>query len=76
MTQYLGYYLDHLTHEELNPLADRLFVSQYLLLCERITKAEKQLIDQARHLHVGKTAPEMRIHVRVNRTFRSGSSTA
>jgi len=40
--------------------------SQYLLLCERITKAEKQLIDQARSLHVGEDPPEFRMYIRVN----------
>jgi len=40
--------------------------SQYLLLCERITKAEKQLIDQARSLHVGENPPEFRMYIRVN----------
>ena len=37
--------------------------SGYLLLCERITKAEKQLIDQARSLHVGENPPEFRVYV-------------
>jgi hypothetical protein len=40
--------------------------SQYLLLCERITKAEKQLIDQAQSLHVGENPPEFRMYIRVN----------
>ena len=31
--------------------------SQYLLLCERITKAEKQLIDQALSLRLGENPP-------------------
>jgi MFS family permease len=48
--------------------------SQYLLLCERITKAEKQLIDQARSLHVGENPPEIRMYLRVNKRFRDSSS--
>jgi transmembrane secretion effector len=44
--------------------------SQYLLLCERITKAEKQLIDQAKSLHVGENPPEIRMYIRVNKPFR------
>ena len=43
--------------------------SQYLLLCERITKDEKQLIDQARNLHVGENPPEIQIYIRVNKRF-------
>jgi uncharacterized membrane protein YpjA len=41
--------------------------SQYLLLCERITKAEKQVIDQAQSLHVGENPPEIRLYIRVNK---------
>jgi MFS family permease len=47
--------------------------SQYLLLCERITKAEKELIDQARSLHVGEQPPEIRMYIRVNKPFRARS---
>jgi MFS family permease len=43
--------------------------SQYLLLCERITKDEKQLIDQAQNLHVGENPPEIQMYVRVNKRF-------
>jgi hypothetical protein len=43
--------------------------SQYLLLCERITKDEKQLIDQARNLHVGENPPEIQMYIRVNKRF-------
>jgi hypothetical protein len=45
--------------------------SQYLLQCERITKAEKKLIDQALSLNLGKEPPEIRMYVRVNKTFPS-----
>jgi MFS family permease len=48
--------------------------SQYLLLCERITKAEKQLIDQAQSLHVGGKPPETQMYIRVNKHFRDSSS--
>jgi len=48
--------------------------SQYLLLCERITKAEKQLIDQAQSLHVGGKPPETQMYIRVNKHFRDNSS--
>ena len=41
--------------------------SQYLLLCERITKAEKQVIDQAQSLPVGENPPEIRLYIRVNK---------
>jgi hypothetical protein len=43
--------------------------SQYLLLCERITKDEEQLIDQARNLHVGENPPEIQMYIRVNKRF-------
>jgi len=42
--------------------------SQYLLQCERITKAEKQLIDRALS-RVREKPPEIRIYVRVNKRF-------
>jgi len=48
--------------------------SQYLLLCERITKAEKELIDQAQMLHVGKNPPEFRVYIHVNRPFHDAGS--
>jgi Transmembrane secretion effector len=48
--------------------------SQYLLLCERITKAEKQLINQAQSLHVGGKPPETQMYIRVNKHFRDSSS--
>ena len=48
--------------------------SQYLLLCERITKAEKQLIDQAQSLLVGGKPPETQMYIRVNKHFRDSSS--
>jgi MFS family permease len=43
--------------------------SQYLLLIERITKAEKQLIDRALALNLGGNPPEIRTYIRVNKTF-------
>jgi MFS family permease len=42
--------------------------SQYLLQCERITKAEKQVIDRA--ISLGENPPETRLYIRVNKTFR------
>ena len=45
--------------------------SQYLLQCERITKAEKKLIDRALSLNLRKEPPEIRMYVRVNKTFPS-----
>jgi len=48
--------------------------SQYLLLCERITKAEKLLIDQAQSLHVGENPPKIRMYIRVNKPFREGGN--
>jgi MFS family permease len=44
--------------------------SQYLLHFERITKAEKEVIDRAISLHIGEGPPETRTYVRVNKTFR------
>ena len=44
--------------------------SQYLLHCERITKAEKEVIDRALSLHLGENPPETRMYIRVNKTFR------
>jgi len=44
--------------------------SQYLLHCERITKAEKEVIDRALSLHLGRNPPETRMYIRVNKTFR------
>jgi hypothetical protein len=49
--------------------------SQYLLHCERITKAEKQVIDRAISLHLGEKPPEIRMYIRVNKTFREGTGT-
>jgi MFS family permease len=46
--------------------------SQYLLHFERITKAEKEVIDRAISLHIGEAPPETRTYVRVNKTFREG----
>jgi MFS family permease len=43
--------------------------SQYLLHCERITKAEKEVIDRALSLHLGENPPETRMYIRVNKTF-------
>jgi len=48
--------------------------SQYLLLCERITKAEKELIDRAQTLHVGKNPPQFRVYIHVNRPFHDAGS--
>jgi len=42
--------------------------SQYLLQCERITKAEKQVIDRALNLQLKEKPPETRIYIRVNKT--------
>jgi MFS family permease len=44
--------------------------SQYLLHFERITKAEKAVIDRALSLHIGEDAPQTRTYIRVNKTFR------
>jgi Transmembrane secretion effector len=44
--------------------------SQYLLHFERITKAEKEVIDRAISLHIGEDPPEIRTYIRVNKTFR------
>jgi MFS family permease len=49
--------------------------SQYLLHCERITKAEKEVIDRASSLHLGENPPETRIYIRVNKTFKPASLT-
>ena len=43
--------------------------SQYLLQYERITKAEKQVIDRALSLHLGENPPETHIYIRVNKTL-------
>jgi MFS family permease len=43
--------------------------SQYLLERERITKAERQMLNQALSLHLGQNPPEFRIYTRVNKTF-------
>jgi MFS family permease len=43
--------------------------SQYLLQCERITKAEKEVIDRA--LSLLKKPPEVRMYVRLNKPFAS-----
>jgi MFS family permease len=43
--------------------------SQYLLHCERITKAEKEVIDRAFSLQPGENPPETRMYIRVNKTF-------
>jgi hypothetical protein len=40
-------------------------------VCKRITKAEKEVIDRALSLHLGKEPPEIRIYVRVNKSFGS-----
>src|SRR5258708_39733078 len=49
--------------------------SQYLLHQERITKAEKQTIDRAIALHLGRNPPEVRTYIRVNKTFRETTGT-
>jgi Transmembrane secretion effector len=49
--------------------------SQYLLQFERITKAEKQVIDRALSLHLGENPPETHIYIRVNKRFIEGSET-
>ncbi len=43
--------------------------SQYLLHSERITKAEKEVIDRAISLHLGEDRPQTRMYIRVNKTF-------
>jgi hypothetical protein len=43
--------------------------SQYLHHCERITKTEKEVIDRAISLHIGKDPPQTRMYTRVNKTF-------
>ena len=47
--------------------------SQYLLQCERITKAEKQVIDKALSLCVGEKPLETQIYIRVNKRFGDAS---
>ena len=42
---------------------------QYLLHCERITKAEKEVIDRALSLNLEENPPETRMYIRVNKTF-------
>lgn len=49
--------------------------SQYLLLNERITKAEKQLIDRALALNRGENPPEIRRYIRVNKTLSEHTET-
>jgi Transmembrane secretion effector len=49
--------------------------SQYLLPCERITKAEKQVIDRALSHHLEEHPPETRVYIRVNRSFCKGRET-
>jgi len=43
--------------------------SQYLLHFERISKAEKEVIDRAISLRIGEDPPETRTYIRVNKTF-------
>ena len=43
--------------------------SQYLLHCERITKAEKEVIDRALSLNLEENPPETRMYIRVSKTF-------
>ena len=43
--------------------------SQYLLHCERITKAEKDVIDRALSLNLEENPPETRMYIRVSKTF-------
>jgi MFS family permease len=49
--------------------------SQYLLQHERITKAERQVIDRALSLHLGENPPETRMYIRVNKIFREVTGT-
>jgi MFS family permease len=44
--------------------------SQYVLHFERITKAEKEVIDRAISLPIGEDPPETRMYIRVNKTLR------
>jgi hypothetical protein len=37
--------------------------------CERITKAEKEVIDRTLSLHLGENPPETRMYIRVNKKF-------
>jgi MFS family permease len=50
--------------------------SQYLLHNERITKAEKQMIDRALDLDVDENPPDIRTYIRVNRTLRIAPKSA
>ena len=49
--------------------------SQYLNQFERITKAEKEVIDRALSLQLGRHPPEARLYIRVNKRFRNRSET-
>jgi MFS family permease len=48
--------------------------TQYLLQRERMTKAEKKIIDQAKNLHVGEGPIQERIYLCVNKELRSQRS--
>ena len=41
--------------------------NEHLLQKERMTKAEKELLEKASSLHIGTTAPEERIYLSVNK---------
>lgn len=45
--------------------------TQYLLQQDRMTKTDRELIDQAESLHVGPTAPEVRMYLGVNKELLS-----
>ena len=47
--------------------------SQYLILCERITKAEKQVVDRALGLCLGENPPETQVYIRVNKVSRENA---
>ena len=45
--------------------------TQYLLQRERMTKADREIIEQAEALHVGPDPPEMRMYLGVNKELLS-----
>ena len=45
--------------------------TQYLLQKERMTQADREIIEQAEALHVGPNPPEIRIHLGVNKKLLS-----
>jgi hypothetical protein len=49
--------------------------SEYLLHSERITKAEKQVIDRALSLHLGENPPETHLFIRVSKRLSQANET-